>query len=401
MKILVINAGSSSIKYQLFDMPDQNVLSAGMLERIGEPESRLTHRWQMDGREQGIQIPCSVEEHHQGLMQIIEQFTATGVVASADDISAIGHRVVHGGEAFTRPVRIDEEVIGVIREMCRLAPLHNPANLEGILVARKLFPGVPQVAVFDTAFHQSMPEHAYRYALPERLYREQHVRRYGFHGSSHHYVSKRAAELLDIPLEEINLITMHLGNGCSLAAIQGGKSVDTSMGMTPLEGLIMGTRCGDLDPALHFYLMREAGLSGPELENLLNKQSGLKGICGASDMREIHALSDTGDQAAALALHMFAYRIKKYLGAYYAVLGRVNAIVFTGGIGEHDARIREHICSGLDGLGIQVDSERNESDLFVSGDFSLKDSRVRLLVIPTDEELEIATSTAALLDHSC
>lgn len=379
MRILVLNAGSSSVKYQVFSMAgNAEVLTSGLVDRIGEPGSEMT-------------------SHHHALEHLILHLQREGIIGSGQGIDAIGHRVVHGGERFQQPVLIDADVIAAIRDMIPLAPLHNPANLQGIEVAQQLFPGIPQVAVFDTAFHQTMPPVAFRYALPAELYREYRVRRYGFHGTSHQYVAQQAALYLKRDLSELNLITMHLGNGCSATAIAQGKSVDTSMGMTPLEGLVMGTRCGDLDPALHFYLQREMGLTADTLEHLLNKQSGLKGICGVGDMREVQSRMDLGDTDAQLAEALFVYRAKKYLGAYFAVLGNVDAIIFTGGIGEHSARIREQICANLQGLGIGVDSNKNQQRSKQVMPFHSDTASVQLLVIPTNEELAIARSTAALI----
>ena len=379
MRILVLNAGSSSVKYQVFSMAgNAEVLTSGLVDRIGEPGSEMT-------------------SHHHALEHLILHLQREGIIGSGQGIDAIGHRVVHGGERFQQPVLIDADVIAAIRDMIPLAPLHNPANLQGIEVAQQLFPGIPQVAVFDTAFHQTMPPVAFRYALPAELYREYRVRRYGFHGTSHQYVAQQAALYLERDLSELNLITMHLGNGCSATAIAQGKSVDTSMGMTPLEGLVMGTRCGDLDPALHFYLQREMGLTADALEHLLNKQSGLKGICGVGDMREVQSRMDLGDTDAQLAEALFVYRAKKYLGAYFAVLGNVDAIIFTGGIGEHSARIREQICANLQGLGIGVDSNKNQQRSKQVMPFHSDTASVQLLVIPTNEELAIARSTAALI----
>jgi acetate kinase len=374
VKILVLNAGSSSIKYQVFGMEGQQVLAGGLVDRIGEAGGEMA-------------------SHHDALERIIRHLQAAGI----SGIDAIGHRVVHGGEHFKQPALIDAAVVDAIRAMIPLAPLHNPANLAGIEVAQRLFPGIPQVAVFDTAFHQTMPPVAFRYALPLELYREYRVRRYGFHGTSHQYVAQQAAAYLQRDLSEINLITLHLGNGCSAAAIAGGKSVDTSMGMTPLEGLVMGTRCGDVDPALHFYLQRETGLSPDDVESLFNKKSGLKGLCGVGDMREVQALADAGDTDAQLAEAMFAYRVKKYVGAYVAVLGRVDAVVFTGGIGEHSARIRAQVCANLQVLGIQPDAEKNANPKADILEFQKEGSSVRLLVIPTNEELAIARNTAAFI----
>ena len=398
MKVLVINSGSSSIKYQLFDMFEGKVLASGAIERIGEPQSVHRHRQtgSQDGAHETDDKHC-IANHREGLARIGRVLRETGALGDLTELSAIGHRVVHGGESFRQPTLIDNEVLERIRDMIPLAPLHNPANVMGIEVALQYAPDIPQVAVFDTAFHQSIPPHAWHYAIPERLYADRHVRRYGFHGTSHHYVAKQAAQQLGKPLPSLNLITLHLGNGASAAAICQGQSVDTSMGMTPLEGLMMGTRCGDIDPAIHFYLCREAGLSNEQVESLLNKESGLKGICGANDMREVHRLADVGDDRARLALAMYGYRIKKYIGAYYAVLGHVNAVVFTGGIGENDARLRAQACAGLDALGIAIDSDRNSDQ--GGGVFAIHrdGSPVSILVIPTDEEFEIALQTKACI----
>jgi acetate kinase len=397
MKVLVINAGSSSIKYQLFEMSGETVVAAGLLQRIGETDSHLDYRWQDAGGEQQLSLKVSAADHHQGMELIVEQLNASGVLRSQDDLLAVGHRVVHGGEAFHRPVVVNAEVLAVIEQMIPLAPLHNPANLEGINVSTQVFPRIPQVAVFDTAFHQSMPEVAFRYAVPDEIYRDYRVRRYGFHGSSHHFVAKQAAITLGRDLDQLNLITLHLGNGCSAAAIQAGQVVDTSMGMTPLEGLVMGTRCGDIDPALIFYLQRETDLSRTEVENLLNKQSGLKGICGVSDMREVHQRAEQGDAPAQLAREIFAYRIKKYIGAYLAVLGRLDGLVFTGGIGENDAHTRARVCAGLQGLGISLDSEANSVPGSGIRRIEQEAARVAVMIIPTNEELEIARNAIALV----
>jgi acetate kinase len=312
----------------------------------------------------------------------------------------IGHRVVHGGEAFREPALIDGEVVEAIRGLIPLAPLHNPSNLLGIEVARERFPGVPQVAVFDTAFHQTLPPRAYRYALPHELYETHQVRRYGFHGSSHAYVAKEAARHLGLPIEEADLIILHLGNGASAAAVQGGMSIDTSLGMTPLEGLVMGTRCGDLDPSIPFYLMRRTGRKPEEVESLLNKESGLKGICGASDMREILAAAAQGNERAGLAVEMFCYRIKKYIGAYHAVMGRLGALVFTGGIGENAAPIRQRVCEGLEHLGIAIDRVKNETAQGPIAELQQEGSLVTVLVVRTNEELEIAQQTISTIEKA-
>ena len=399
MNLLVINTGSSSIKNQLFDMTRHEARVAGLLDRIGESESCLAHMRLNGCGQQRRDVACrSVADHREGLAWIVEALKGSGHIASADDLVAVGHRVVHGGEAFHEPVLIDAAVMEVIEQMVPLAPLHNPSNLIGIQVALDLFPGVPQVAVFDTAFHQTMPAKAFRYALPNAVYHEQRVRRYGFHGTSHHFVAKAAAAFLGAEISALNLITLHLGNGCSAAAIAGGRSIDTSMGMTPLEGLLMGTRCGDLDPAIPFYLQREAGLAPEAVEEMLNRSSGLKGLCGASDMREIHRLADAGDASAGLARKMFAYRVKKYIGAYSAVLGRVDAIVFTGGIGENDHWIRWASCDGMANLGILLDAARNRNANAGIDLISSAGSKVAVLKVPTDEELEIARSALAVVN---
>lgn len=373
LNILVLNAGSSSVKYQVFDMHTQQVLIKGLIDRIGEAGSAIAN-------------------HHAALEQIVAQLQEAQL-----PIQAIGHRAVHGGEAFHDAALITPDMIQAMRDMIPLAPLHNPANLQGIEVAQQLFPDLPQVAVFDTAFHQTMPPVAYRYAVPTNLYEQHKVRRYGFHGTSHQYVAEQAAEYLQKPLNTLNLITLHLGNGCSATAIAQGKSVDTSMGLTPLEGLAMGTRCGDIDPALHFYLSRELKMSPQDLETLLNKQSGLKGVCGVGDMREVQRLADQGDQNAQLAEALFAYRVKKYIGSYYAVLGTVDAIIFTGGIGENSARIRELSCTNLQGLGIELDQAKNGSAGKGIVECHKPTSRVKVLVAPTNEELAIARHTLKFL----
>jgi acetate kinase len=394
MKAIVVNCGSSSIKYQIFDVSGLSVLAHGLLERIGESKSHLNHQWQNAAGKSGtVDDTRRVPDHMAAFDWIGEVNSELGTVRDERELFGIGHRVVHGGEVFHEPALIDEEVVDAIRRMIPLAPLHNPANLTGIEVALERFPHVPQVAVFDTAFHHSMPPHAFHYALPYDLYRVHNVRRYGFHGTSHHFVAKQAALHMGRPLGDLNLITLHLGNGASATAIKGGKSVDTSMGMTPLEGLMMGTRCGDLDPAIHFYLSGATGKSNVEIEKLLNRECGLKGICGQNDMREVESMAEGGDERAGLAVEMFSYRIRKYIGAYFAVLGRVDAIVFTGGIGENSPVIRKGSLDGLTNLGIVIDDRKN--DEAIRGQFEIHDSQstVKILVIPTNEELEIARQT--------
>lgn len=394
MKILVINSGSSSIKYQLFNMFDKSVSAAGLLEQIGEAESRLTHKCRdAQGKTAKIVKTQPVENHQAGFQLIGAILNESGAVRESGELYGIGHRVVHGGEKFREPTIINREVIETIRQLIPLAPLHNPPNLLGIEVALEAAPQVPQVAVFDTAFHQSIPPWAFRYALPQNLYEDHHVRRYGFHGTSHYYVAKQAALHLNRPLDSLNLITLHLGNGASVTAIENGRSVDTSMGMTPLEGLIMGTRSGDIDPALIFYLAGEVDYTLDEVESLLNKKSGLKGICGVNDMREIEQLVEKGDPAARLAIEMYCYRIKKYIGAYYAALGRVDALVFTGGIGENAADIRSRCCKGLSQIGIEVDKSKNDRQTNGIFEIQRETTTIKILVIPTNEELEIAEQT--------
>jgi acetate kinase len=400
MKILVINSGSSSIKYQLFDMIAKTVLASGVLEQIGEAQSRLTHQTRnAQGAMHEIVKTDAVADHQAGFQLIGAVLSESGAVQDPNALSGIGHRVVHGGEKFKEPTLINDKVIQTIRRLSPLAPLHNPANLTGIEVAMQNAPDVPQVAVFDTAFHQSIPIYAFRYAIPQDLYEAHHVRRYGFHGTSHDYVAKQAATLMDRPLNSLNLISLHLGNGASAAAVKAGKSIDTSMGMTPLEGLIMGTRCGDIDPAIIFYLKRKTGLARDEVESILNQDSGLKGICGVNDMRQIEELAQDGNSQARLAIEMVCYRIKKYIGAYYAVLGRLDALIFTAGIGEKSPLIRAGACQGLSHLGIEIDPEKNNQKSKKAFEIQTGDSTVKVLVIPTNEELEIAEQTLACIQN--
>jgi acetate kinase len=388
--ILVLNTGSSSIKYQLFDMKGPRVLASGLLERIGEDDSVLTHR---PAGEDPVESKGRVADHQAGFDRIFAAFDQGGMLSNG--LAAIGHRVVHGGSHFSAPALVDDEVVEAIRRQIPLAPLHNPGNLLGIEVARAKFPDVAQVAVFDTAFHTTMPPRAWRYALPRELADRLQIRRYGFHGTSHAYVARAAAEHLGRPLGELNLITLHLGNGASLAAVEGGRSVDTSMGLTPLEGVVMGTRSGDIDPAIVFYLAREGGLGLDEIDTLLNKQSGLKGMAGANDLREIDRRIQAGDEAAAEALDVYCYRIRKYVGAYTAALGRVDALVFTAGVGENNAAVRAGVCEPLAGLGVRLDAAANAERSKRARTISTQGSPVAVLVVPTDEELEIANQTLA------
>ncbi|MCO6413816.1 MAG: acetate kinase [Thiogranum sp.] len=399
MKVLVINCGSSSIKYRLIDLRNDRVLTDGEVQRIGEGESRLQHRW-TDALGEARQLARSeaLADHEEAFRAIEAALRTSGSMSELETVAAIGHRVVHGGEAFQAPALIDDATVAGIREVCALAPLHNPANLTGIEICLALFPGVPQVAVFDTAFHHSLPPQAYRYAIPDAWYTEHQVRRYGFHGTSHAYVARQAADYLQQAPAALNLITLHLGNGASAAAVRAGRCVDTSMGFTPLEGLMMGTRCGDIDPAMLFHIRRATGADMDELESALNTESGLKGICGVNDMREIQQRADAGDAAALLAIDMYCYRIKKYIGAYCAVLGRVDALVFTAGIGENSALVRQRACEGLDALGIVVDDARNTADAQPPFEIQADGGSVRLLVIATNEELEIARQAAACIE---
>ena len=401
MNVLVINTGSSSIKYQLFDLEGPSVMAAGLVERIGDAGSRLRHEsWPDDPRRRDERVDeGAVDDHHAGMQRIAAALTdpGHGVIRDAGDIDAVGHRVVHGGETFHAPALIDAAVLESIRANVSLAPLHNPANLAGIEVARELFPDAPQVAVFDTAFHQSMPPHAFHYALPQRLYRDHHLRRYGFHGTSHAWVAQEAAVLLGQPLDALNLITLHLGNGASATAIEGGRSVDTSMGLTPLEGLVMGTRSGDIDPAIHAFLAEQEGLSLAEVDTLLNRESGLKGLCGSTDMRDIENRADAGDEAARLALDVYVYRIRKYIGAYWAVLGRVDALVFTAGVGENAASVRARVCDGLGGLGVHLDAAGNAEERRDARAVHAADSAAAVLVVPTNEERAIAEQTRSVI----
>ncbi|MDX1609589.1 MAG: acetate kinase [Halofilum sp. (in: g-proteobacteria)] len=401
MKVLVINTGSSSIKYQLFDLDGPTVMAAGLVERIGDSGSRLRHAGWPDtpDRRREHEREQPIADHRAGMALIAAALAdpGHGVLGAADAVDGVGHRVVHGGEDFQAPALIDEAVLAGIRANAPLAPLHNPANLAGIEVARELFPDAPQVAVFDTAFHQTMPPHAFHYALPRRLYQQHHVRRYGFHGTSHAWVAAAAAGFLQRPPEQLNLVTLHLGNGASATAIAGGRSVDTSMGLTPLEGLVMGTRSGDVDPAVHAFLAAQEGLSLAQIDELLNKHSGLKGLCGSGDLRDIERKAEDGDADAALALEIYVYRIRKYVGAYWAVLGRVDALVFTAGVGENSATIRARVCDGLQGLGIQLDAVENGAAASGPRAIHAADSAAAVLVVPTNEELAIAEQTREMI----
>lgn len=397
MKILVINCGSSSIKYQLFDMDGPAVIAKGLVEKIGLSGSRIKHERQ-DG--QKIIVESEIPDHQNGLEKVLQLLISkeNGVISSFDEIDAIGHRVVHGGEKFNSSVLITDEVIAKVNECIDLAPLHNPPNLVGIYTMQKLLPKVPQVGVFDTAFHQTMPEYAYMYALPYDLYTEYGVRRYGFHGSSHRYVSQRAAEILGRDLSSLRIVTCHMGNGGSIAAVQYGRCVDTSMGLTPTEGLVMGTRVGDVDPGCLAFIMRRKNLDAAGISRLINKESGLLGISGvSSDMREVSEAARNGNKRARLSLEMFGYRVRKYIGSYAAAMGGLDVIVFTGGIGENVAPIRAAAVKGLEFMGVQLDTEKNATIRGKEAAVSLPGSKVTVLVVPTDEELVIAKDAAAIV----
>lgn len=390
-KILVVNCGSSSIKYELFEAESLTSVASGLLERIGSKPAVLKH--EVGGSLTKGEV--DVSNHRQGLELILEVLLKAEprAIDSLDEIIAVGHRVVHGGDVFFESTLIDEKVLETLRKWAHFAPLHNPPNIAGIEAARSLLPGVPQVAVFDTAFHQTMPEVAYLYATPYELYEKLGIRRYGFHGTSHKYVAHKAAELLGEKIEKLRIVTCHLGNGCSITAVKNGRSVDTSMGFTPLEGLVMGTRSGDMDPSIVFYLM-ENGFSPRGVEELLNKRSGLLGISGVSnDIRDVEREAEAGNRRARLALEVFAYRAKKYIGAYAAVLNGVDVLVFTGGIGENDPLMRRMICDNMGFLGLKLDVKANEAVVGKTGVISDENSQVKVLVIPTDEELAIAEET--------
>ncbi|WP_225075628.1 acetate kinase [Streptomyces sp. CoT10] len=394
-RVLVLNSGSSSVKYQLLDMRDATRLAIGLVERIGEQTSRLRHTCLATGATREENGP--IADHDAALKSVAEELARDGLGLDSPELAAIGHRVVHGGMFFTEPTVIDDAVLTEIERLIPVAPLHNPANLTGIRTAMALRPDLPQVAVFDTAFHTTMPESAARYAIDTKIADRYRVRRYGFHGTSHAYVSRATAELLGKAPEDVNVIVLHLGNGASASAVRGGRCVDTSMGLTPLEGLVMGTRSGDLDPAVIFHLQRVGGMSMDEVDTLLNKRSGLFGLCGDNDMREIRRRMEEGDDEARLAFEIYIHRLKKYVGAYYAVLGTVDAVAFTAGVGENAAFVREAALDGLEGLGLAVNRERNA----VRGDgarlISPEGARTAVAVVPTDEEMEIATQTYALV----
>lgn len=393
MKILILNCGSSSIKYQLIDMPQGEVLAKGGVERIGESEGILKHKTAKGQKVLNEVYPT----HADGLKRVFELLCDNDPLKDVSEIGAVGHRVVHGGEALTKTCLVNQEIIDAIDAVYPLDPLHVPAHVLGLNVAKDLLPGVPNVAVFDTSFHQTIPEHAYLYAIPYSLYTEDHIRRYGAHGTSHMYVANRMAKLLNKPIEDLNIITCHLGNGSSITAVKGGKSIDTSMGLTPLEGLVMGTRCGDIDPAVLTYLGRTKNMNADELDNLINKKSGLLGLSGISnDCRVLEDLVAEGNEAATRAMNVFNYRIIKYIGAYAMVLGHVDAIVFTAGIGENSPYVRGEVCQKLELLGIDIDMEANDCH-GKERKLSTDKSKVEVWVIPTNEELAIAQQTYELV----
>ncbi len=402
MNILVINSGSSSVKYKLFNMKDESVLAEGMVDRIGMKNAFITHKAFSKDSENVFKSEMDIPNYEIALNLIMNMLVDNtyGVINSINEITAIGHRVVHGGEYISSSVLITEEVERIIKECFDLAPLHNPPNMMGISACKKLLPEIPQVAVFDTAFHITIPRYAYLYAIPYGLYEQYSIRRYGFHGTSHRYVANKAAELLKIPLTEIKMVTCHLGNGCSITAIKEGKSVDTSMGFTPLEGLIMGTRSGDIDPMIVFYLIDRAGMTPQEINSMLNRDSGLLGLSGISrDMRDIIDSAIKGNERAKTTIKCFTYRIQKYIGAYAACMDGIDCIVFTAGIGENSSYIRSMICENLNYLGVKIDEELNS----VNGKLSIishEDSKVKVLVIPTNEELMIARDTAEIVSEN-
>lgn len=397
MKILVLNCGSSSVKYKLFDMSSNDVLAQGGVEKLGLPGSFLKLTLPTGEK---VVLEKELPEHNAAIQFILSVLTHDkyGCIQSYNEINAVGHRVVHGGEAFASSVEITNEVIGKMVECIDLAPLHNPPNLKGIRAMSALIPGIRQVGVFDTAFHQTMPNYAYMYGLPYSLYKKYGIRRYGFHGTSHRYVSKRACEVLGVPYEEQRIITAHIGNGGSIAAVQGGKSIDTSMGLTPVEGLLMGTRCGDVDAGALAFIMDREKLDAKGLSNLINRESGVMGLSGlSSDMREIEAAVAEGDKKAIMALNVYNYRIKKYIGAYAAAMGGCDILVWTGGVGENQWATRRVVCQNMEYMGMKIDVEKNEGMRGEEMVISTPDSKVTVIVVPTDEEYMIASDTMDIL----
>jgi len=399
MNIFVINSGSSSIKYQLFKMPSTKPICSGLVERIGLEEGIITHKTFIGGEEKTFKYNLEIHDHEAGLKEVNALLIdkKNGVIENADEIKAVGHRIVHGGEAFTEPTVITPEVKEKLKLTFQLAPLHNPAGYRGIEVAEKIFKAATQIAVFDTAFHQTMPPEAYRFAIPNSYYKDYNIRTYGFHGTSHKYVSHQAEVFLN--KKGLKLISIHLGNGCSMAAIDDGKSIDTSMGFGPLSGLIMGTRSGDIDATVIFYLVNQLGYDIDQVSTLLNKRSGMLGLTGFSDMRDITKAMNEGDANAKLAYDMYAYRIKKFIGAYAAALNGLDAIIFTAGVGENDALVRELVCTNIEYLGLQIDKDKNKIRSGDTREISLPQSKVKILVVPTNEELEIVNQCFELLNQ--
>jgi len=391
--VLVLNSGSSSIKYQLIDVESGEALAIGLMERIGQDMATIRH----DGPDGRTTLEQPVPDHEQGLAVILDLFASHGPALDAESLVAVGHRVVQGGDRFPGPAIVDERVEAEIEDLCTLAPLHNPANLAGVRAARRSFPDVPHVVVFDTSFHTTLPPEAYTYAIPTDVARRYAIRRYGFHGTSHKYVAQATAELLGKDPADTNVIVCHLGNGASITAVRGGRSVETSMGLTPLEGLVMGTRSGDIDPALVFHLQRVAGMTTQEMDDLLNRRSGMLGMTGSSDLRDVHDAVEAGDEDALLGLKVYCHRLKHYIGAYFAQLGRVDAVTFTAGVGENDDIVRLRTLTGLEHLGIVVDAERNEGRKKQTTLISTDDSPIKIWVVPTNEELEIAREAVALV----
>lgn len=397
MKILVINSGSSSIKFKLYDMQNKIAICKGLIEQIGSKNSHAKLTVLKTG--ENFERSGEIENHGAGIDIMNELLFVSHTLKSLDEIDGVGHRVVQGADLFDDAVLIDEKVMKTIEELIPLAPLHNPAHLAGMKETLKVRPDIPNVAVFDTVFHQTMPKSSYMYPLPLEFYEKYKIRRYGAHGTSHNFVARQGAKILGIDFDKFSCITLHLGSGASVAAIKDGKCIDTSMGLTPLEGLMMGTRCGNIDPAIVPFLMKNANLSGEEIDTIMNKKSGLLAISGSNDMREIEAKMDAGDENAKLAFDMFVLRIKKYIGAYIAILGEINAIIFTAGIGENDARIREAVCSGLEIFGIRMDKNKNSVPLGEPRRVGLPETKVRIIIVPTDEELAIAEDTVRVIEN--
>jgi acetate kinase len=390
MNVFIINSGSSSIKFQLFKMPSSTPICSGIVDRIGLPDSTISYKTFKDGQEHAVNRTIEIMDYESGLKEVNALLTdnTIGVIKKPDEVELVGHRIVHGGEEFSKPTVITADVKKKLKQTFQLAPLHNPSGYNVIEVAEKIFTKAKQMAVFDTAFHQTLPPEAYRYAIPDNYYKDYNIRVYGFHGTSHQYVTHQAEKLLKKP--DSKLISIHLGNGCSMCAVKNGKSIDTSMGFGPLSGLIMGTRSGDIDATVIFYLVKQLGYNIDQVSNLLNKQSGMLGLTGFSDMRDITKAINEGNKAAKLAYDMYAYRIKKYIGAYAAALNGIDAIIFTAGVGENDALLRKLVCQELEYLGIRLDEDKNQKHSKGFGEINQPNSQVKIWVIPTNEELEIA-----------